>query len=131
MATARPDEGNTLQATLMDEEQKLAFPMPPTFSTKIEERTYLKFRLAQAFRIFGSVFHDQPINPISYSGVGHYGFSEGVAGHITVRVSIPHIGRCGCVPPWSLINFHRQDPIKTDCFWVNPFVSFLEYVNRV
>ncbi|EAU88311.1 class II aldolase/adducin domain-containing protein [Coprinopsis cinerea okayama7 len=64
------------------ESQNKAFtPRPPTFSTKLEERDWLKFRLAQAFRIFGNL-----------------GFNEGVAGHITVR-----------------------DPIKTDCFWVNPF----------
>jgi len=60
---------------------KTKFPRPPKFDDKLEEREYLKFRLAQAFRIFG-----------------HLGFDEGVAGHITVR-----------------------DPIKTDCFWVNPF----------
>ncbi|KAF9567510.1 class II aldolase/adducin domain-containing protein [Agrocybe pediades] len=68
-------------AAMMDTSGKSVFPVPPTFSTKIEERDYLKFRLAQAFRIFG-----------------HLGYNEGVAGHITVR-----------------------DPIKTDCFWVNPF----------
>ncbi|KAJ7754150.1 class II aldolase/adducin domain-containing protein [Mycena maculata] len=56
-------------------------PAPPVFSTKLEEREFLKFRLAQALRIFGN-----------------RGYDEGVAGHITVR-----------------------DPIRTDCFWVNPF----------
>jgi len=56
-------------------------PRPPTFSTKEDERDWLKFRLAQAFRVFG-----------------RQGYNEGVAGHITVR-----------------------DPIRTDCFWVNPF----------
>ncbi|KAF4615053.1 hypothetical protein D9613_002999 [Agrocybe pediades] len=74
-------------AAMMDTSGKSVFPVPPTFSTKIEERDYLKFRLAQAFRIFAE---------ISY--IGHLGYNEGVAGHITVR-----------------------DPIKTDCFWVNPF----------
>lgn len=49
------------------------FPKPPTFDDKLEERAYLKFRLAQAFRIFGNL-----------------GYDEGVAGHITVRV-------CHCV----------------------------------
>jgi len=44
-------------------------PRPPKFSTKLEEREWLKFRLAQvAFRIFA-----------------HLGFDDGVAGHITVR----------------------------------------------
>lgn len=28
-------------------------PRPPTFASKEEEREFLKFRLAQAFRIFG------------------------------------------------------------------------------
>lgn len=45
------------------------FPKPPTFDDKLEERAYLKFRLAQAFRIFGNL-----------------GYDEGVARHITVRV---------------------------------------------
>ncbi|KAF7348799.1 Aldolase-II domain-containing protein [Mycena venus] len=56
-------------------------PRPPVFSSKLEEREFLKFRLAQALRIFGN-----------------RGYDEGVAGHITVR-----------------------DPIRPDCFWVNPF----------
>ncbi|KAG2046700.1 arad-like aldolase/epimerase [Suillus hirtellus] len=43
-------------------------PAPPTFSDPLEYRAFLKFRLAQAYRIFGK-----------------YGFDEGVAGHITVR----------------------------------------------
>jgi len=47
---------------------------PPTFNDPVEEREYLKGRLAAAFRIFGK-----------------YGFDEGVAGHITVRDPIdPH-----------------------------------------
>lgn len=43
-------------------------PAPPTFTSKEEERVYLKGRLALAFRIFGTL-----------------GFDEGVAGHITLR----------------------------------------------
>ncbi|KAI0636766.1 arad-like aldolase/epimerase [Trametes polyzona] len=46
-------------------------PLPPTFASKQLEREYIKFRLAQAFRIFGKL-----------------GYDEGVAGHITVRDSI-------------------------------------------
>jgi ribulose-5-phosphate 4-epimerase/fuculose-1-phosphate aldolase len=42
---------------------------PPTFTDKYEERTYLKKRLAMAFRIFAKF--------------GLY--TEGVAGHITLR----------------------------------------------
>ncbi|KAF2261956.1 arad-like aldolase/epimerase [Lojkania enalia] len=45
-----------------------AFPQPPKFDDPYKERTYLKGRLAAAFRIFGK-----------------YGFDEGVAGHITLR----------------------------------------------
>ncbi|KAF9030777.1 class II aldolase/adducin domain-containing protein [Panaeolus papilionaceus] len=45
-----------------------SIPVPPTFSSKLEEREYLKYRLAQAFRIFGNL-----------------GYNEGVAGHITLR----------------------------------------------
>ncbi|KAF8142316.1 class II aldolase/adducin domain-containing protein [Mycena galopus ATCC 62051] len=58
-----------------------SMPHPPVFTTKAEEREFLKFRLAQALRIFGN-----------------RGYDEGSAGHITVR-----------------------DPIRPDCFWVNPF----------
>jgi hypothetical protein len=46
------------------------FPGPPKFDDPYKEREYLKGRLAAAFRIFGK-----------------YGFDEGVAGHITIRVS--------------------------------------------
>lgn len=56
-------------------------PLPPKFDTIEEHRNYLKNKLTGAFRIFGK-----------------FGFSEGVAGHITVR-----------------------DPELTDHFWVNPF----------
>tara|TARA_B110000879_G_C11128651_1_gene495025 strand:+ start:942 stop:1787 length:846 start_codon:yes stop_codon:yes gene_type:complete len=57
------------------------FVIPPTFNTIEEERNHLKVVLAGCFRLFGKM-----------------GFSEGIAGHITVR-----------------------DPEKKDCFWVNPF----------
>jgi len=57
----------------------------PKFESIEEKRHYLKKILAGSYRIFGK-----------------FGFSEGVAGHITCR-----------------------DPEHTDCFWVNPFgVSF-------
>ncbi|KAI9057868.1 class II aldolase/adducin domain-containing protein [Trametes sanguinea] len=46
-------------------------PALPKFASKEKEREFLKFRLAQAFRIFGKL-----------------GYDEGVAGHITVRDSI-------------------------------------------
>jgi ribulose-5-phosphate 4-epimerase/fuculose-1-phosphate aldolase len=53
----------------------------PTFDSVEDERLHLKQRLAAAFRLFG-----------------RFGFSEGVAGHITAR-----------------------DPEHPDSFWVNPF----------
>lgn len=46
------------------------FPEPPVFGDKYEERAYQKKRLTIAFRIFSK-----------------FGFDEGVAGHITLRVS--------------------------------------------
>lgn len=54
---------------------------PPKFNDPYEERAYLKHRLVLAFRVFAQ-----------------FGFSEGVAGHITVR-----------------------DPVDPTSFWVNPF----------
>ncbi|KAJ7678023.1 class II aldolase/adducin domain-containing protein [Mycena polygramma] len=58
-------------------------PAPPVFGTKLEERAFVKFRLAQALRIFGN-----------------RGFDEGVAGHITVRDPVdPH---CFWVNPLGL-----------------------------
>ncbi|KAI0159585.1 class II aldolase and Adducin domain-containing protein [Xylariaceae sp. FL1272] len=45
-----------------------SFPRPPSFKDALEERRYVKQRLALAFRIFAK-----------------QGFDEGVAGHITVR----------------------------------------------
>jgi hypothetical protein len=52
------------------QQEMLKFPRPPKFDDPYKERAYLKGRLAAAFRIFGK-----------------YGFDEGVAGHITLRVS--------------------------------------------
>jgi ribulose-5-phosphate 4-epimerase/fuculose-1-phosphate aldolase len=53
----------------------------PTFDNHEDERRHRKQRLAAAFRLFG-----------------HFGFDEGIAGHITAR-----------------------DPELLDHFWVNPF----------
>jgi hypothetical protein len=74
------------------------FPGPPTFDDPYKEREYLKGRLALAFRIFAK-----------------FGFDEGVAGHITLRVGtgIPSakvctyqsIGSCGT-------NFLLGEPIR-------------------
>ena len=62
--------------------------LPGTFETVEEERLHRKQRLAGALRIFG-----------------RYGFSEGVAGHITAR-----------------------DPERLDHFWVNPFGMSFRHV---
>ncbi|KII88980.1 hypothetical protein PLICRDRAFT_40604 [Plicaturopsis crispa FD-325 SS-3] len=75
----KSDYGQSLNA--VSEKTRSFLPKPPSFASKLQEREWTKFRLAQAFRIFG-----------------HHQFDEGVAGHITVR-----------------------DPIRPDCFWVNPF----------
>lgn len=60
--------------------KELRYQVPPVFDTIEEERLHRKQRLAGALRIFG-----------------RFGFSEGVAGHITAR-----------------------DPERLDHFWVNP-----------
>jgi ribulose-5-phosphate 4-epimerase/fuculose-1-phosphate aldolase len=71
-----------MTATTLSSEVKIAkTPSMPTFKTAAEERLHRKQRLASAFRLFAK-----------------FGFSEGVAGHITVR-----------------------DPEMADHFWVNPF----------
>ncbi|HKY76459.1 MAG TPA: class II aldolase/adducin family protein, partial [Acidimicrobiia bacterium] len=44
----------------------LRLPLPPTFDSVEEERLHRKQRLAAAFRLFA-----------------HFGYEEGVAGHIT------------------------------------------------
>jgi ribulose-5-phosphate 4-epimerase/fuculose-1-phosphate aldolase len=71
-----------MASTILPPDIKIAkTPEPPTFKTVAEERLHRKQRLASAFRLFAK-----------------FGFSEGVAGHITAR-----------------------DPELTDHFWVNPF----------
>lgn len=62
----------TLKANLRRKafQSTAAIPAVPHFADKYEEREFLKFRLAQAFRIFGKL-----------------GYDEGAAGHITVTVS--------------------------------------------
>lgn len=63
-------------------------PEPPVFQTVAEERLHRKQRLASAFRLFAK-----------------FGFSEGVAGHITAR-----------------------DPELKDHFWVNPFGQHFAHI---
>jgi ribulose-5-phosphate 4-epimerase/fuculose-1-phosphate aldolase len=70
------------------EPRTLRPPVPPKFDTVEEERLHRKQKLAGALRLFG-----------------RFGFSEGVAGHITAR-----------------------DPELTDHFWVNPFAMSFRHV---
>ena len=63
-------------------------PQPPVFDRLEEERLHRKQRLAAAFRLFG-----------------RFGFSEGVAGHITAR-----------------------DPELPDHFWVNPLGVYFGHI---
>lgn len=70
-----PQEQTQQDATKPQSSPAVQMPTPanvgfPKFDNKEKEREYLKKRLALAFRIFAK-----------------YGFDEGVAGHITLRVS--------------------------------------------
>jgi len=53
MANSNSEGTGTSVVMMNEEENSSRFPTPPTFLSKDEEREYLKFRLAQAFRIFG------------------------------------------------------------------------------
>ncbi len=75
--TAKDDP--TEQGAIGDDELKRQFG-PPVHATASAHRRYVKQRLAAAFRLFA-----------------HYGFDDGLAGHITAR-----------------------DPVEPDTFWVNP-----------
>jgi ribulose-5-phosphate 4-epimerase/fuculose-1-phosphate aldolase len=78
-----------MAATTIPTEVKVSWtPNLPTFQTLAEERLHRKQRLASAFRLFAK-----------------FGFSEGVAGHITAR-----------------------DPELADHFWVNPFGMHFAHV---
>jgi ribulose-5-phosphate 4-epimerase/fuculose-1-phosphate aldolase len=63
-------------------------PQPPLFDRPEDERLHRKQRLAAALRLFA-----------------HYGFDEGIAGHITAR-----------------------DPEYPDHFWVNPFGLYFGHI---
>lgn len=76
MEAADHRSGDPSLAFIRDEES-----LPPKFTDKYAERKFLKHRLALAYRIFAQS-----------------GFSDGVAGHITMR-----------------------DPVDPTSFWVNPF----------
>lgn len=70
--------------------QTVGLDGPPQFATVAEERRYRKTHLAGALRTFG-----------------RFGFSEGVAGHITVR-----------------------DPEFPELFWVNPFGMSFRHIKQ-
>jgi ribulose-5-phosphate 4-epimerase/fuculose-1-phosphate aldolase len=86
MATGTPTSPVHLEKMYANPKLKIA--QPPRFETLEEERLHRKQRLAGALRVFGS-----------------FGFSEGVAGHITAR-----------------------DPILADHFWVNPFGMHFSHI---
>jgi hypothetical protein len=66
-----PLEPGLTKKQALEQQFEIKFPTPPTFTDKYAERQYQKGRLALAFRIFAKL-----------------GFDEGVAGHITLRVSV-------------------------------------------
>ena len=66
MEQALPDTGQAANSTPREGKRTLAMPTPPKFATVEEERLHRKQKLAGALRLFG-----------------RFGFSEGVAGHIT------------------------------------------------
>ncbi len=71
---------NTISQGAIGDQQSLEQFGSPSFDDKKSEQSYIKQRLAAAFRLFA-----------------HYGFDDGLAGHITAR-----------------------DPIEPETFWVNP-----------
>jgi hypothetical protein len=81
----RPVGGTSAAASV----QMMNFPRPPKFEDKHEEQKYLKERLAAAFRIFGK-----------------YGFDEGVAGHITLRVRFSFFFLGRSIVIWFLLLFN-------------------------
>ena len=66
----KQNEENDLSTVADSKLGAASFPAPPKFADKYEERAYLKGRLVLAYRLFAK-----------------WGFDEGVAGHITIRVS--------------------------------------------
>ncbi|MEU3778556.1 class II aldolase/adducin family protein [Streptomyces sp. NPDC032472] len=77
-----------VRSAFIPQQEELELNLPRVFASPEEEREHRKQRLAGACRVFGRL-----------------GFSEGVAGHITVR-----------------------DPEYPDMFWVNPFGMSFRHV---
>lgn len=103
LASSVSAQAHDLHRAARAEKAKVKMTMleQPVFKDKVEEREYLKGRLAAAFRIFGKFGYDEGKMriiilspwPILIILVG-----IGVAGHITLR-----------------------DPVEPTTFWVNPF----------
>lgn len=70
-----------MRTYLSNTDKALPIPHPPEFASLDHERVHVKRRLTAAARLFG-----------------HYGYDEGISGHLSVR-----------------------DPEHHDQFWVNPF----------
>lgn len=50
---------NSQESSASSAKVKMQFPKPPVFEDKLQEREYLKGRLAAAFRIFGKNGYDE------------------------------------------------------------------------
>lgn len=105
--TATLETGMTYQQAAKHEVKMQLPTFRSTEKDPYKEREYQKGRLALAFRIFAK-----------------FGFDEGVAGHITLRVNFPRFTRL----QWAYLDrttgkltSHSQDPVEPDSFWVNPF----------
>jgi hypothetical protein len=72
-----PHEPGLTEPQAVKHQEGIIFPSAPKFADKYAEREYQKGRLALAFRIFAK-----------------FGFDEGVAGHITLRVRVKCIISC-------------------------------------
>ncbi len=81
MTTTDDAQAILAESDFKPQQEDLEFNLPQAFDSVEAERQHRKERLAGALRI-----------------IGHLGFAEGVAGHMTAR-----------------------DPELTDHFWVNPF----------
>src|ERR1700750_154989 len=63
----------------------------------------------------------------AHERTGNRGYDEGVAGHITVRVRVFPLPRSFLTPGAHALSKIKltasfpQDPVRPDCFWVNPF----------
>ena len=97
-------------------------PSAPTFKDPLKTREYLKFRLAQAFRIFGTM---------------SITFVHCLVSFLTMHLRLSGLRRRSRGPYHCTGEYNNsyveqvklrsanpiyQDPVRTDCFWVNVFV---------